>query len=121
MRRFTRLTNAFSRKIENHAAMVALYIFAYNFIKLRRSLKNATPAMAAGLADWRMKVEDIVRMLDAGRGVRDSPEDTGSLQETSEGELRGIGINVPPTSGSAGRSPPRNAVDGTNPYRLRCR
>ena len=117
MRRFTRLTNAFSRKIENHAAMVALYIFAYNFIKLRRSLKNATPAMAAGLADWRMKVEDIVRMLDAGRGVRDSPEDTGSLQETSEGELS----NVPPTSGSAGRSPPRNAVDGTNPYRLRCR
>ena len=65
MRRFTRLTNAFSKKLENHAAMVALYMYAYNFIKPHRSLKNATPAMAAGLAEWRKKVEDIVAMLDA--------------------------------------------------------
>ena len=65
MRRFTRLTNAFSRKLENHAATVAIYMFYYNFIKPHRSLKNATPAMAAGLADWRMKIEDIVTMLDA--------------------------------------------------------
>ena len=64
MRRFTRLTNAFSRKIQNHAAMVALYMYAYNFIKPHRSLKNATPAMPAGVADWRMKVEDIVAMMD---------------------------------------------------------
>ena len=65
MRRFTRLTNAFSKKLENHAAMVALYMYAYNFIKPHRSLKNATPAMAAGLADWRKKIEDIVALLDA--------------------------------------------------------
>ena len=65
MRRFTRLTNVFSRKLENHAATVAIYMFYYNFIKPNRSLKNATPAMAAGLADWRMKIEDIVTMLDA--------------------------------------------------------
>ena len=54
MRRFTRLTNAFSKKLENHAAMVALYMYAYNFIKPHRSLKNATPA-----------IEDIVALLDA--------------------------------------------------------
>lgn len=64
MRRFTRLTNAFSRKIENHAAMVALYMYAYNFIKPHRSLKNATPAMAAELADWRKQVGSIVTMVD---------------------------------------------------------
>ena len=64
MRRFTRLTNAFSKKLENHAAMVALYMYAYNFIKPHRSLKNATPAMAAGLAEWRKKIEDIVALLD---------------------------------------------------------
>ena len=64
MRRFTRLTNAFSRKLENHAANVALYAYAYNFIKPHRSLKNATPAMAAELADWRRKVESIVAMVD---------------------------------------------------------
>ena len=64
MRRFSRLMIAFSRKVENHAAEVALYVYYYNFIKPHRSLKNATPAMAAGLASWRKKVEDIVRLLD---------------------------------------------------------
>ena len=65
MRRYTRLTNAFSKKLENHAAMVAIYMFSYNFIKPHGSLKNATPAMAAGLAEWRMKLDDIVAMIDA--------------------------------------------------------
>ena len=70
MRRFTRLTNAFSRKLENHAAEVAIYMFYYNFIKPHRTLSRkggppTTPAMAAGVTDWRMKVEDIVEMLDA--------------------------------------------------------
>ena len=40
-------------------------MYAYNFIKPHRSLKNATPAMAAGLAEWRKKIEDIVALLDA--------------------------------------------------------
>ena len=65
MRRFTRLTNAFSCKLENHVATVAIYMFYYNFIEPHRSPKNATPAMAAGITDWHMKVEDIVTMLDA--------------------------------------------------------
>ena len=70
MRRFTRLTNAFSKKLENHAAMVALYMYAYNMIKTHRGLKvkgeaDRTPAMAAGLADWPKKIGDIVALLDA--------------------------------------------------------
>ncbi len=64
MRRFTRLTNAFSKKLVNHTAMVALYMYHYNFIKPHRSLKNATPAMAAGIADWRRKYEDIIALVD---------------------------------------------------------
>ena len=50
VRRFTRLTNAFSKKIENHCAAVALGYFAYNFIKIHRTLRM-TPAMAAGVMD----------------------------------------------------------------------
>lgn len=48
MRRYTRLSNGFSRKIENHAAAVALYYFSYNFIKIHRTLR-VSPAMAAGI------------------------------------------------------------------------
>jgi hypothetical protein len=50
IRRFNRLTNAFSKKIENHAAATALNHFAYNFIKIHRTLRM-TPAMAAGVTD----------------------------------------------------------------------
>jgi len=50
VRRYTRLTNAFSKKIENHTAAVALGYFAYNFIKIHRTLR-VTPAMAAGVTE----------------------------------------------------------------------
>jgi IS1 family transposase len=59
VRRFTRLTNAFSKKIENHCAAVALGYFAYNFIKIHRTLRM-TPAMAAGVTDRLWEVEDLV-------------------------------------------------------------
>jgi IS1 family transposase len=57
MRRFTRLTNAFSKKFENHMHMVALYTVWYNFVKQHKSLKRLSPAMAAGVTDklWEMK------------------------------------------------------------------
>lgn len=64
MRRFTRLTNAFSKKYENHCHMVALYTVWYNFIRKHKTLK-ATPAMAAGLTDQAWKWEKIVEMIDA--------------------------------------------------------
>ena len=64
IRRYTRLTNAFSRKIENHAAAVALYYFAYNFIKIHGTLR-VTPAMAAGVTDRLWEVSDLVALLEA--------------------------------------------------------
>ena len=58
-RRFTRLTNAFSKKIENHIAAIALGYFAYNFIKIHRTLRM-TPAMAAGVTPRLWDVADLV-------------------------------------------------------------
>jgi IS1 family transposase len=59
MRRFTRLTNAFSKKIENHIAMVAIHAVYYNFARIHKTLR-ITPAMAAGLSDHVWSLEEIV-------------------------------------------------------------
>jgi hypothetical protein len=64
MRRFTRLTNAFSKKFENHCHAVALYSVFYNFCRVHKTL-GATPAMAAGLVDKVLKMSDVVGMIDA--------------------------------------------------------
>jgi IS1 family transposase len=62
MRRYTRLSNGFSRKIENHIAAVAINYFAYNFIKIHRTLR-VSPAMAAGVTSRLFDVMDLVNML----------------------------------------------------------
>jgi IS1 family transposase len=59
MRRFTRLTNGFSKKAENHAAMVAIHFMYYNFGRIHKTLR-VTPAMAAGLTDHVWSLEEIV-------------------------------------------------------------
>ena len=64
MRRFTRLTNGFSKKIENHAYAVALHMMYYNFVKLHSTLR-VTPAMAAGVSDRLWEVSDIVALWEA--------------------------------------------------------
>lgn len=64
MRRFTRLTNAFSKKFESHVHMVALYTVFYNFTRIHKTLR-VTPAMAAGLTDRVWGMEDIVALMDA--------------------------------------------------------
>ncbi len=64
MRRFTRLTNAFSKKFENHCHALALYFVFYNFCRIHKTL-GATPAMAAGLVDKVLKMADVVGMIDA--------------------------------------------------------
>jgi IS1 family transposase len=61
MRRYTRLSNGFSRKLENHAAATALNYFAYNFIKIHRTLRTS-PAMAAGVSNQLWEVEDLVAL-----------------------------------------------------------
>lgn len=63
MRRFTRLTNAFSKKVENLAAAVSLHFMYYNFARVHASLNGQTPAMAAGVADHVWTVEEIVGLL----------------------------------------------------------
>jgi hypothetical protein len=74
MRRFTRLTNAFSRKVENHAHAVALHFMHYNFCRPHSSLTQAhprryptTPAMAAGVSDHVWTVEEVCGLLDPTR------------------------------------------------------
>jgi hypothetical protein len=63
-RRFTRLTNVFSKKIENHAYSVALFVMVYNFTRLHTTLR-VTPAMAAGITDRLWDVRDIVALVEA--------------------------------------------------------
>jgi hypothetical protein len=62
MRRFTRLTNAFSKKIENHAAAVALHFMHYNFARIHQTLR-VTPAMAAGVTDHVWVMGEILDLL----------------------------------------------------------
>lgn len=63
MRRFTRLTNAFSKKWENHVHMVALYTVWYNWVRVHKTLR-LTPAMAAGLTGSLISMEDIAQLID---------------------------------------------------------
>lgn len=62
MRRFTRLTNAFSRKVTNHAAMVELFFMYYNFCRVHKTLR-VTPAMAAGVGDHVWEIDEVVGLL----------------------------------------------------------
>jgi IS1 family transposase len=64
MRRFTRLTNGFSKKLENHLHMLSLYFVHYNFVRVHKSLRM-TPAMAAGVSDTLHDMEWIVGLIDA--------------------------------------------------------
>ena len=63
MRRFTRLTNALSKKLDNHAHMVALYALWYNFVRIHKTLRTS-PAMAAGIESRLWSMEDVARMID---------------------------------------------------------
>lgn len=80
MRRFTRLTNAFSKKFENHCHALALYFVFYNFCRVHKTL-GATPAMAAGLLDRVMKMTDVVALIDAANPV---PAIRGPYKKTAE-------------------------------------
>ena len=73
MRRFTRLTNAFSKKLENHAAQVALQFWYYNCCRKHTTIKTAA-AIAAGVARYSMDLVDLVRMLDAAAPKPNRPK-----------------------------------------------
>jgi hypothetical protein len=64
MRRFTRLTNAFSKKLENHVCAISLHCMFYNFVRIHQTLK-ITPAMAAGVTKRLWEMTNIVDLIDA--------------------------------------------------------
>ena len=74
MRRFTRLTNGFSKKLENHGHMVALYFLHYNFCRVHSTLR-VTPAMQAGISDHVWSIEELCRLL---------PEAVSSMRQTEK-------------------------------------
>jgi len=78
MRRFTRLTNAFSKKVENHAYAVALHMTYYNFVRIHSKLRM-TPAMAAGVSDRLWEIGDIVKLVE---GAEPAPKKRGIYKKT---------------------------------------
>jgi IS1 family transposase len=81
-RRFTRLTNAFSKKFENHAHMVAIYAVWYNWIRIHKTLR-VTPAMAAGISETVIDWWDIVEMMDADQPAKKRGPYKKSVEEIS--------------------------------------
>jgi hypothetical protein len=69
MHRFTRLTNGFSKKAENHAHSVAIHFIHYNFVRIHQSLR-VTPAMAAGVTQKLWSITDMVRVIEDRENLR---------------------------------------------------
>ena len=74
-RRMTRLTNAFSKKIENHVHAMAIYFMHYNFVRIHQTLR-VTPAMAAGVTDKLWGLEDMAALLE-----KQAPAKRGSYKK----------------------------------------
>jgi IS1 family transposase len=83
IRRYTRLTNAFSKKVENLAAAVSLHFFHYNFVRPHQSLDGRTPAMAAGVTDHVWSLDELVALLVEAENV---PTTRGRYTKTRERE-----------------------------------
>jgi len=81
MRRFTRLTNGFSKKVDNHLDALALYFVYYNFCRIHKSLR-VTPAMAAGLTDELMDMSHIVKLIDDAEAA---PKKRGPYKKRQSG------------------------------------
>ena len=84
MHRFTRLTNAFSKKVEAHCNALALYFVFYNFVRQHKSLNKLSPAMAAGVSDRLWSMEDIVTLIDAAEG---EPKKRGPYKPRQRAEI----------------------------------
>jgi hypothetical protein len=101
MRRFTRLTNAFSKKVENHACAVALHSMYYNFVRIHQTLK-VSPAMAAGVTDRLWEMGDVVDMLEAWESKE--KRDDKSIFEICEDTIsRGAYVRATLTDGIVDR------------------
>lgn len=82
MRRFTRLTNAFSKKVENHAYAVALHVMYYNLVRMHSTLRM-TPAMVAGVTDCLWEISDIVALVEAAEAEK--PRKRGPYKQRQTG------------------------------------
>jgi IS1 family transposase len=82
MRRFTRLTNAFSKKVENHAYAVALHMMYYNFVRIHSKLRM-TPAMATGVSGRLWEISDIVALVEASEEAS-APKKRGPYKKPAE-------------------------------------
>lgn len=81
VRRFTRLTNAFSKKVENHTAALALHFAHYNYCRRHQSLGGQTPAMAAGVTDHVWPLDELIGLLETAEAV---PTKRGAYRKTRE-------------------------------------
>jgi IS1 family transposase len=88
IRRFTRLTNAFSKKAENHVHAVSLHFMFYNFCRIHKTLR-VTPAMAAGVTDHVWDMPDVVAVIDAWEALP-------ALENTELQQLRDEGASIAP-------------------------
>ena len=79
MRRFTRLTNAFSKKVGNHAHAVAMHMMYYNFVRIHKTLR-VTPAMAAGVTDRLWEIADIAKLVE---DAEEAPKARGPYKKGS--------------------------------------
>ena len=104
MRRFTRLTNAFSKNLENHAHAVALHYMHYNFFRIHQSLR-VTPAMAAGVTDRLWEIADIVKLIE------DAAPKPGRAVPTRNG-FQSEPLPDAEQSGEADRSPGAKSESG---------
>jgi IS1 family transposase len=91
MRRFTRLTNAFSKKLENHAAAIALHTMYYNFVRIHQTLR-VTPAMAAGVSKTLWDVSDIVAMLERWELANYKPEYNFVVRQYAIGKGHSVSV-----------------------------
>jgi hypothetical protein len=81
MRRLTRLTNAFGKKVQNHAAAIALHYMHYNFCRIHKTLR-VTPAMEAGLTDHVWTLEEVALLLEA-KNMEANSKKRGSYKKKS--------------------------------------
>jgi len=94
MRRFTRLTNAFSKRVEHHVAAVALHFMYYNFIKIHGTLRM-TPAMASGVTDHLWEMTDVVRLVEEKEAAdAEAKREAKAARDSSDGPALGHGGNT---------------------------
>jgi|SRR5271156_1155771 len=95
MRRSTRLTNAFSKKLENHVAAVSLHFMYYNFVRIHETLR-VTPAMAAGITERVWDIEDVIGLLDLWKADKEAERKRAQGLELG---TQGTCIRIRPCSG----------------------